>query len=173
MPERFDTLICNAKLVDGSCPPPRLADVAIADGRIASIAPAGSLDASRATEVVDASGLILTPGFIDPHTHYDAQLFWDPFATPSTLHGVTTVVGGNCGFSIAPLSSGADGTYLRNMLAKVEGMPLAALEAGLTWDWTGFGSRFVSDGAVAHDCAPKGAVPDQESGIDAQLSFEA
>jgi N-acyl-D-aspartate/D-glutamate deacylase len=164
--ERFDTLIQNAKLVDGSCTEPRLADVAIAGGRIAAIAEAGSLDASRATEIVNASGLILTPGFIDPHTHYDAQLFWDPFATPSTLHGVTTVVGGNCGFSIAPLSTGADGTYLRNMLAKVEGMPLAALEAGLTWDWKGFGdylSRFegkigVNAAFLVGHCALRRAV---------------
>jgi len=141
----FETLIANATLVDGTGAPRRLADVGIADGRIARIGPAGTLEASRADARIDATGLVLTPGFIDPHTHYDAQLFWDPFATPSSLHGVTTVVSGNCGFSIAPVSAAADATYLRHMLAKVEGMPLAALESGLPWDWEGFGdylSRF-------------------------------
>jgi N-acyl-D-aspartate/D-glutamate deacylase len=164
--ETFETLIANATLVDGSCTEPRLADVAISNGRIARVADAGSLDTSRAETVIDATGLMLTPGFIDPHTHYDAQLFWDPFATPSTQHGVTTVVGGNCGFSIAPLSSGEDAVYLRNMLAKVEGMPLAALEAGLPWDWTGFGdylSRFegklgVNAAFLVGHCALRRAV---------------
>jgi N-acyl-D-aspartate/D-glutamate deacylase len=134
-----DTLIRGATLVDGTGAPARAADVAISGDRIAAIAAPGSLDAAEATEVVEAAGLILTPGFVDPHTHYDAQLFWDPFATPSSLHGVTTVIGGNCGFTIAPLAPGGDASYLRRMLAKVEGMPLIALEQGLPWDWAGFG----------------------------------
>ncbi|MDE0273510.1 MAG: amidohydrolase family protein [Gammaproteobacteria bacterium] len=91
-----------------------------------------------ARETLDAEGSAVTPGFVDVHTHYDAQVFWDPKLSPSCYHGVTTVFGGHCGFSIAPLSPEA-APYLLRMLARVEGMPEACLEAGVAWNWRSFG----------------------------------
>jgi N-acyl-D-aspartate/D-glutamate deacylase len=101
-----------------------------------AIADAGALD-EDAERTVDCDGLVVAPGFVDPHTHYDAQLFWDPAASSSSVHGVTTIFAGNCGFTLAPLSD-ADADYTRRMMAKVEGMPLAALEQGVPWNWHTF-----------------------------------
>jgi N-acyl-D-aspartate/D-glutamate deacylase len=131
----FDLVIRNAQLVDGSGGPARPADVAVQDGRIAKIA-AGLRDPAHRT--IDADGQVLAPGFVDCHTHYDAQLFWDPTISPSSHHGVTTVLAGNCGFSIAPLSKEA-APYLLRMLARVEGMPETSLKTGVPWDWESFG----------------------------------
>lgn len=130
----YDILIQGGTLVDGSGAPARRADVGIRGGRIAAI---GELS-GPARETIDATDRIVCPGFVDVHTHYDAQVFWDGTLSPSLYHGVTTIVGGNCGFSIAPLSPSA-GEYLMRMLARVEGMPLASLREGVPWSWSSFG----------------------------------
>lgn len=130
----LDLAITGGSVVDGSGGPARLADVGLGAGRIACV---GTLE-EPARERVDASGRVVCPGFVDVHTHYDAQVFWDGTLSPSPFHGVTSVVGGNCGFSIAPLSPDA-GDYLMRMLARVEGMPLASLREGVPWDWRSFG----------------------------------
>ncbi|MCC3771996.1 amidohydrolase family protein [Streptomyces sp. UNOC14_S4] len=143
----LDHLIRRATVVDGTGGDPYTADVGIKDGRIATIGRRGAGRAlvgrvgERARTEEDAAGLVLAPGFVDPHTHYDAQLFWDPYATPSMSHGVTTVVGGNCGFSLAPLNPARpdDADYTRRMMSKVEGMSLSALEQGAPWSWSSFG----------------------------------
>ncbi len=131
----LDRVISGGTVVDGSGAPRRRADVGIRDGRVVEI---GEID-GPARERIDASGRIVCPGFVDIHTHFDAQVFWDPALTPACFHGITSVAGGHCGFSIAPLDE-ASSDYLLHMLARVEGMPVEALQAGVPWDWTSFGS---------------------------------
>ena len=130
----LDVRITGGTLVDGSGAAPRRGDLGIRDGRIAALGEVSE----PATSEIDATGRVVCPGFVDIHTHYDAQAFWDGTLSPSPFHGVTSVVGGNCGFSIAPLDDRA-GDYLMRMLARVEGMPLESLEAGVPWDWRSFG----------------------------------
>ena len=125
-----DLVIDNAVVIDGLGGAPRPGGVAVAGGRIAAV----GTDLGPARERVDARGLTLTPGIVDIHTHYDAQLTWDPFATPSTALGVTTVVIGNCGFTIAPCREPDRDLTLR-ALTHVEGMSLEALRAGVRWDF--------------------------------------
>jgi N-acyl-D-aspartate/D-glutamate deacylase len=130
----LDVIIRNGEVIDGTGAPRRRADVGINEGRIEVI---GDLSAAVAARDIDATDRVVTPGFVDVHTHYDAQAFWDGALSPSPLHGVTSVFAGNCGFSIAPLSDDPDdGAYLMRMLARVEGMPLESLKQGVPWDWT-------------------------------------
>ncbi len=141
-----EVVIRAGTLVDGTGAPARRADVAVERGRVVSVSDAGT--GPDAETVIDAEGLVVCPGFIDPHTHYDAQVFWDPAAASSTDHGVSTVLAGNCGFTLAPLRPD-DGDYLRRMMARVEGMPLAALEEGVPWTWERFGDYLGAlDGRV-------------------------
>lgn len=130
----FDTIIKGGRVVDGSGLPMRIADVGIRDGIVTDV---GHLDGAR--RVIDADGLTVIPGIVDAHTHYDPQLSFEPFGTSSCFHGVTSVVAGNCGYSIAPCRP-PDRPYLTALFAKVEGMTPSVLEQGLPWDWESFPS---------------------------------
>jgi len=130
----LDYLIKDVTIVDGTGSPGYKGAIGVKDGRITAI---GEVNDS-AKDTIDASGKIVSPGFVDCHTHYDAQVFWDPAISPSSYHGVTSVFAGNCGFSVAPLVPEA-GDYLMRLLAKVEGMPLKSLQEGVPWNWTSFG----------------------------------
>ena len=129
----YDILIRNGTMVDGTGAPRRRADVAIADGRIAEI---GRVSGG-ARRTIDAYGLIVAPGFFDPHTHYDAQICWDPLITCSSWHGVTSVVMGNCGVGIAPCKPDFRETATWD-LVNVEGIPFDVLSRGIRWEWESF-----------------------------------
>lgn len=140
----FDLLIRNATIIDGTGSPGFGGNVGVRDGKIVYI---GSQE-EQATSVIDAAGRLLTPGFIDTHTHYDAQITWDPWLRPHTRHGVTTYICGNCGFALSPLSAGSL-DYLVPMLAKVEGIPHETLIHGAKIDWSSTGEMLKSfDGQV-------------------------
>ena len=130
----IDLLFRGALVVDGSGAPPRRGDVAVADGRIVSVGPGLDVSAAR---MIDADGLALMPGIIDSHTHFDAQITWDPTLSPSPALGVTTAVIGNCGFTIAPCRPADRELTMRN-LTQVEGMSIAALKQGIAWGFETF-----------------------------------
>ena len=130
----YDLIVRNGSVVDGSGAAPFDADVAIQSGRIAAIGPAL---AGEARETIDATGLIVTPGFVDIHSHYDGQATWDPLLEPSTLHGVTTLIMGSCGVGFAPVKPGSE-AWLIELMEGVEDIPGAALTAGIKWDWETF-----------------------------------
>lgn len=130
----YDILIKRGKIVDGSGAPAFVGDVAIQNGVIAEV---GALIEAPAARVIDASGMLVTPGFVDIHTHYDAQATWDPFVTPSGWHGCTTVVMGNCGVGFAPVRP-EDREWIINVMEGVEDIPGSALTEGIQWAWETF-----------------------------------
>src|SRR5258706_5870487 len=129
----LDILIKNGIVVDGSGAPAKQASIGIAQAKIAEV---GNISGT-AKRTIDAGGLVVPPGFIDPHTHYDAQICWDGAITPSSWHGVTSVVMGNCGVGIAPCKPEAREIAMRD-LVNVEAIPFEGLDAGLTWGWETF-----------------------------------
>ena len=129
----YDLVIRNGMVIDGSGLPRYRADVGVRHGRIVTI---GRIR-ERARDVIDADGQVVTPGFVDGHTHMDAQIFWDPLGTSSCWHGITSVVMGNCGFTLAPCAASDKHFVVRN-LQRAEDIPPAAMEAGIEWRWTTF-----------------------------------
>jgi N-acyl-D-amino-acid deacylase len=130
----YDLVIKSGTVIDGLRTPRYKADIGIAGGKIVSI---GRIDASDAAEVVDASGKIVAPGVVDLHTHYDSQVFWDPWCTMSGWHGVTSVVIGNCGFGFAPCKP-EDRERAMLSLSRNEAVPMKTMQAGMPWDWVTF-----------------------------------
>ncbi len=131
---RFDTVIKNGMIFDGTRIPRYRGDIGIKDGVIAEI---GFIDAADASKVIDATGLHVAPGFVDLHTHYDAQLFWDPYCSLSSWHGITSVVIGNCGFGFAPVKPEMRERAMLTM-TRVEAIPLESMRQGMPWDWVTF-----------------------------------
>ena len=127
----FDTVIKGGTIIDGLRTPRYVADIGITDGDIAYI---GRLNASDGDQVLDAAGLIVAPGFVDLHTHYDGQVYWDPYCSISGWHGVTSVVIGNCGFGFAPVRPD-DRERAMLSLARNEAIPLESMQEGMPWDW--------------------------------------
>src|ERR671934_1044885 len=129
----YDLVIKNGMVIDGSGLPRYRADVGVRYGRIVEI---GRIR-GRAREVIDADGQVVAPGFVDGHTHMDAQVFWDPLGTSSCFHGITSVVMGNCGFTLAPCAAADKHLVIRN-LQRAEDIAAEAMDAGIEWAWTTF-----------------------------------
>lgn len=130
-------IVSNARLVDGTGAPARMADVVMENGIFTDVVPAGTAMKVPGSRVVDADGTLVTPGFVDVHTHYDAQVSWDPWLTPSSWHGVTTAVMGNCGVGFAPANPDRH-QWLIELMEGVEDIPGAAMTDGIDWQWESF-----------------------------------
>jgi N-acyl-D-amino-acid deacylase len=140
----YDLLVRRGRVVDGSGLPSFIADVGVKDGKIAEV---GKLKGSAA-RTIDADGLAVAPGFIDHHTHLDAQLLWDPYGTCEPQHGVTTVIMGNCGLTLAPVKNGDEDALVKSFV-RVEAIPRYALEQGIKWGWHSYGEYLDNfDGKV-------------------------
>src|SRR5258705_1637459 len=131
---KYDVVVKDGLIFDGTGAPRVRGDVGITAGRIAAI---GRVDASDAGEVIDAHGMHIAPGFVDLHTHYDAQVFWDPYLTLSGWHGITSVAIGNCGFGFAPVEPELRESAMRSM-TRVEAIPYDSMRLGMPWDWVTF-----------------------------------
>src|SRR5258708_3884572 len=143
----FDLVVKNGMIVDGTLAPRFRDDIGVKNGKIAKI---GRIEPHEAAKVVDADGLIVAPGFIDLHTHYDAQIFWDPYLTISGWHGITSVVIGNCGFGFAPVHKTEHERAMLTMV-RTEAIPLASMKAAMKFDWETY-PQFMD----ALDRQPKG-----------------
>lgn len=150
----YDLVIRGGTVVDGTGAPARSADVALSGGRVAAV---GKVDGRGAREV-DADGAIVTPGFVDIHAHYDGQATWDRHLSPSSWHGVTTVVMGNCGVGFAPVRTG-DEQRLIELMEGVEDIPGTALHEGLSWEWRTFGEYLDEVDRLPHDMDVAAQVP--------------
>jgi len=146
MPE-FDLVVKDGMIVDGTRAPRFRGDIGIQNGRIAKV---GRIQSHQAKKAIDASGLIVAPGFIDLHTHYDAQIFWDPYLTISGWHGITSVVIGNCGFGFAPVHPKDTDRAMLTMV-RTEAIPLRSMQAAMKFDWETY-PEFLN----ALDRQPKG-----------------
>ena len=130
----YDVIIKNGTIIDGTAAPSYVGDVAISDNKIVAV---GAVDGT-AKQTIEADGHLVTPGFIDIHTHLDAQIFWDPILTSSCWHGVTSVVMGNCGVTFAPCKPG-DRDYLAQLMESVEDVPARSINSGISWNWESYG----------------------------------
>ncbi len=158
----YDIVITGGTVHDGRGTPARRADIAIVDGEIEAVGPLDEARIGDRTERIDATGLLVTPGFVDAHTHYDGQVTWDPYLAPSTHHGVTTIVAGNCGVGFAPCEP-TQRDWLIGLMEGVEDIPGTALHEGIRWDWESFPEYLdaLDDKPLAVDFAtqvPHGAV---------------
>jgi len=133
----YDLVIRSGRIIDGTGGPARVGDIAVSGRTIAAVGEIDESSVSDDTTIIDADGHIVTPGFVDAHTHYDGQITWDPYVTPSTFHGVTTIVTGNCGVGFAPCHPDQR-NWLIGLMEGVEDIPGTALHEGINWDWETF-----------------------------------